>query len=454
MPIQSLHTGYSGLTVAQMGIDTTSNNVANANTEGYARQRIDQRALPTIDKIVGRLGTGVGVDDITAARDLFLDARVRDARAQSAGYNANAELLSRAEGLLGEPDYGIVAGLDDLWNGLEDLSLDPSDAGKRTTVQNQLEVLAGRFNAIAEGMDSLVDDTGTQLTSELKDINLIIDEVAELNGAIQQVVAARSTPNDLIDRRNLLLDQLAEQLGVHVTPLDNHSVRVSLNGLALVDGQSAKHVSWDATNLELLHENGTALRAGGSVGGFQNFIVDDAAAINTQLDQLAIDIHDAMNTRHAAGFVSSGVAGGTLFSYDPLDPARTLASALASIDDLAVSGVDGTPFPIHDGENARFMSELRNEALGGGSPILLESARGLVTDIGSRTAQARSAADANADLQLSAELQRSGATGVNIDEEMVSLIQYQRAYEAAARVITAADEALNTLINRTGIVGR
>ncbi|MCB0990041.1 MAG: flagellar hook-associated protein FlgK [Acidimicrobiales bacterium] len=454
MPIQSLHTGYSGLNVAQIGIDTTSNNVANANTEGYARQRIDQRALPNIDKIVGRLGTGVKVDDITAARDLFLDARVRDARAQTAGYSANAELLARAEGLLGEPDFGIASALDDLWNGLEDLSLDPSDAGKRTTVKNQLEVIAGRFNAIAEGMDDLVADTGTQLTSELKDINLVIDEIAELNGSIQQVIASRSTPNDLIDRRNLLLDELSEKLGVHVTHLDNASVRVSLNGLALVDGQSAKHVSWDASSLQLLHANGSALRAGGSVGGFQSFIVDDAASINTQLDQLAIDIHDAMNTRHAAGFVDSGVAGGALFSYDITDPARTLTSVLASIDDLAVSGVDGTPFPIHDGDNARFMAELRNEALGPGSPILLESARGLVTDIGSRTAQALASADANADLQLSAELQRSGATGVNIDEEMVALIQYQRAYEAAARVITAADEALNTLINRTGLVGR
>ena len=184
MPIQSLHTGYSGLNVAQIGIDTTSNNVANANTEGYARQRIDQRALPNIDKIVGRLGTGVKVDDITAARDLFLDARVRDARAQTAGYSANAELLARAEGLLGEPDFGIASALDDLWNGLEDLSLDPSDAGKRTTVKNQLEVIAGRFNAIAEGMDDLVADTGTQLTSELKDINLVIDEIAGKKGAV------------------------------------------------------------------------------------------------------------------------------------------------------------------------------------------------------------------------------------------------------------------------------
>ncbi|MCP3934275.1 MAG: flagellar hook-associated protein FlgK [Actinomycetia bacterium] len=454
MPIQSLHTGYSGLRVAQIGIDTTSNNVANANTEGYTRQRVDQRQLPTIDIIAGRLGTGVEVEDITGARDLFLDARVRDARSQTAGHTANAELLARAEGLLGDPDYGITAALDDLWNGIEDLSLDPSDAGKRTAVINDLEVVAARFNAIAEGMDDLVADTGTQLTTQLADINLVIDEIAELNGSIQQVIASRSTPNDLLDRRNLLLDTLSEELGVHVTQLDNESVRVSLNGLALVDGQSTRHVSWDATNLELLHESGTTLRAGGSIGGFQNFIVDDAAAINNQLDQLAIDIHDAMNTRHAAGFVDSGVAGGTLYSYDVADPARTLATTIASIDDLAVSAVDATPFPVHNGDNARYMAALRGDPVGAGSKILLESARGLVTEIGGRTAQAQAAAAANADLQLSAELQRSGTTGVNIDEEMVSLITYQRAYEAAARVITAADQALDTLINRTGIVGR
>lgn len=455
MPIQSLHTGYTGLVAGQIGIDTTSNNIANANTEGYTRQRVDQRQAMSRDIIVGRLGTGTTVDDITRARDAFLDDRARAAMAQSESFAVNAEMLSRAESLLAEPDFGITTAMDDLWAGFEDLALDPSDTGRRTAVLNQLEVLTGRFNAVAEGMSKLVDDAGARIMTQLTDANQALAEIADLNKGILRAGATGSSPNDLIDRRDLLLDDVVAQLGARVTQQEDGSVRVSLNGLSLVDGSTAQPLSWDVATNQLLHQSGHAMQAAGEIGGLQMFVTDDVPTIMSQLDQLAIDLHDALNTRHQAGFVDSGVSGGALLSYSPGTPAETLQVVLPDVTQFAVSGVDGTPFPIHDGDNAQSLSRLRDDLFGGGGTAsLLDAARELVAEVGGRTAGSRAAADAQTDLLASAELARGAAHGINLDEEMIELIRYQRAYEAAARVVTAADQALDTLINRTGIVGR
>lgn len=455
MSIQSLQTGYTGLSASQIGIDTTSNNIANANTDGYTRQRVDQRQLHSRDIIVGRIGQGTTVDDITRARDAFLDDRVRSATAQTSSFETNAEMLSRAESLLAEPDFGITSALDDLWAGFEDLSLDPSDTGRRTAVRNQLEVLTGRVNAVADGMSDLVVDAGKRVSTELAQVNDTLAEIAELNGAIARASATGSSPNDLLDRRDVLLDNIVADLGARVTQETSGGLRVSINGLALVDGNVAHALAWNETTAELTHANGLTVQAGGQIGGLQIFIDADVPEIVGQLDQLVIDLHDELNSRHQSGFSAPGTPGGPLLSYTPGDPAGTLSVAIASVDDFALSSVDGTPFPVHNGENAVFLSELRSDLVAGGATAsLLGSARELVAEVGGRTAGARAAARAQSDLQASAELARGAAHGINLDEEMIELIRYQRAYEAAARVITAADQALDTLINRTGIVGR
>ena len=455
MSIQSLRTGYTGLRASQIGLDTASNNVANANTEGYTRRRVDQGQLLSGDSIVGRVGQGTSVDDISRARDAFLDARVRAALSQSAAFDTNAELLTRAESLLAEPDFGITSAMDDLWAGFEDLALDPTDTGRRTSVMNQLDVLTSRINAVSKGMDDLVNDTSARAATDLDSINLSIVEVAQLNAAIVRGGTKASTPNDLYDQRDLVLDSLVEEVGAKVTYQDDGTVRVSLNGMALVDGITPNALSWYITNQTLTHTTGYDLQAGGRFGGLQAFIAQDAPDIINRLDQLTIDVADALNSYHQGGFVDSGVGGGALVSYSALDPAGTISVVLTDIADFALSGIDGTPFPIHNGDNALRLASLRDDQVAaGGADSLLGAARELVSNVGGRTASAKAWARAQGDLAATAELSRTSAHGINIDEELIDLIRYQRAYEAAARVITAADQALDTLINRTGLVGR
>ncbi len=455
MSISSLNTGYSGLAASQLGIDTASHNVANANTDGFTRQRVEQSTNRARDVVVGQVGQGVTVDDITRARDAFLDDRLRGALSSKGKMETSADLLSRAENVLGEPSFGISTALDDLFSSFEDLSLDPTDQGRRIAVLNDLGAVTGRFNGISEGFDALSADASTRVSVTLDSVNALLGEVAEMNGAIVQSSSGGTTPNDLLDRRDKVLDNLSEALGVHVR-LDNRGVaRVSLNGLALVDGTSSNPLSWNPGTQQLLHTTGTPLTAGGSLGGLQSFITTDLPAISTILDNLAIDLADALNTTHAAGFSDSGVPGGALLTFNATNPAGTLAVIVTNPADLAASDTDASPFPVHNGENARRLAELRDAlTASGGTQSLSSATRVFVTDLGGRTSAAQKAATTQSNLHTSAELSRAASHGVNIDEEMIDLIKYQRAYEAAARVITAADQLLDTLINRTGVVGR
>ena len=217
MSIHGLYTGYTGLNASQLGIDTASHNVANANTDGFTRQRVEQSARVPRDMVVGQLGTGVSVDDISRSRDAFLDARLRGALSSQASLQVSADLLGRAEGVLGEPDLGISRALDDLWATFEDLSLDPTDPGRRLGVLASLSATTSRFNAIAESFEALGADTSSRLSTRLDSINALLSEVAELNRTIPASAATGTTPNDLLDSRDLNLDAIAEALGAQVS---------------------------------------------------------------------------------------------------------------------------------------------------------------------------------------------------------------------------------------------
>ncbi|HEC08508.1 MAG TPA: flagellar hook-associated protein FlgK [Acidimicrobiales bacterium] len=455
MSFQALSTGYTGLYSSQIGIDTASNNVSNVNTPGYTRQRVELRPRLSRQLLAGRVGTGVDAFDITRSRDAFLDARVRGAQGSLGALETNADLLERAEKILGEPDFGIGASLNDLWDAFENLSLSPTDKGSRVAVISQLESLSGRINSISKGVDQLQDDTSLKFSVAVDEANSMLQELADLNNAIQRAGTKNGMPNDLLDRRDQLLDKAAQKLGAHIQINGDNSARLTLNGLALVDGAQALSLTYDATTGTLTHSTGFDVQAGGEIGGLQTFLSSDLTAIRTDLNQLVVDLADNVNARNQAGFTAPGVAGGDLLSYSPLNPSGTIAVGVTDPAEIAASSDGGTPFPAHNGENARSLADLRFDTVAAGGTLTLHgAARSFTSAIGAKAAIARQTADAQADLTTSAELSRSASQGVNVDEEMIDLIRYQRAYQASARVITAADQMLDTLINRTGLVGR
>jgi flagellar hook-associated protein 1 FlgK len=257
-----------------------------------------------------------------------------------------------------------------------------------------------------------------------------------------------------LDQRDMLLDDLANIAGVTVTTMDNGAARVSLDGLSLVSDVTVSPLSYDPATHEVRHSAGAVVSVGGELAGFQSYLNAELPAFQTALNTFVRDLADGLNAQHALGFTPAGGAGGALLSYTPGDEAASLAVAVSDHSEIAAAG-SGSPVAEYDGINAEALAALRSALVAdGGTNSLDDSIRSLVSYVGEMTAASSSGARSQAAMTAAAENGRMQAHAVSIDEEMVNLITYQRAYEAAARVMTAVDESLDTLINRTGVVGR
>lgn len=451
----ALHTALSGLRVASLRMDTASHNVSNANTEGYTRQKVDLHTRYPMTTVYGQIGTGVDVTDVSRVRDAFADTRYRNSLSTASSLEVRADVLRRAELATGEPGEGITSELNMLWSSFEDLALDPSDTASRIAVIDQLASLAARVTAVDQGLVALADDSATALSASVDEVNGLLEQVAELNVAIVEASAAPGSPNDLLDQRDQLVDRLAELAGVSVMPNDNGSIRVSIGGVAIVDGAAVSPLSVDAVTHEVLHSSGVALSPGGRVGGYQSVLLGELPDLDAQLDTFASELADAVNAVHAAGYTAGGVPGGPLLSYNPSDPAGTLTVAVSDPAELATAGTPGPPYPEFDASMPEAMARLRTEKVAsGGTRSLAELYKTVITSLGQQTSAAARAWQTQSNLSAAASLTRDGSHGVSIDEEMVEMMEAQRMYEAAARVMTSVDEALDVLINRTGVVGR
>lgn len=447
----TLNTALSALRAAQIGIDTTSHNIANANTVGYTRQRVNFTASDPYTGKVGPMGTGVEVTDIARLRDQFLDVRMQVSNASLGERQVVADLVSRAEALLGEPDAGISSELNELWASFDELSLHPADGAVRRTVMTALDGLAARIRSITAGFDQLSTDVELQLSDTVATANDQLRQLADLNATIASV-ASEGVPNDLLDRRDLLVDGLSRSLGVSARYEANGTVRITLSGSDLVSGSRANALALQPDN-SLVHPSGGTVAAGGEVKGYQDVLGTVLPDILDDLDAFTAELADQLNTQHQAGWSPepqpAGTAGGPLFSVTAGNEARTIALAITDEDELATAG--SSPPDLYDSRNAVALAALRSPDSG---PVLDQVLRGFVTDLGATVASAKRQVNAEQGLNAAAATARRDAHAVSLDEEMVALMTYQRTYQAAARVATTVDQTLDTLVNRLGIVGR
>ncbi len=450
----SLYTAFSGLTAAQAGIDTASHNVANASTPGYTRQRVDLVSRVPYHQRFGLVGQGVDIAGITRTRVAGLDAQVRLSASAQGRLDVLSDLLAGTEAVMGEPNAGITAGMAGLWSSFDELMLDPPNASTRQHVISSLDQLATSIVGVAQKWEIEAVSASNSLSAYVDRTNAMLNNVADLNRQILDAQSLPGQPNDLLDQRDVLMDELANIAGVTVTITDNGAARVSLDGLSLVSDTMVSPLSYDPATHQISHSSGALVAVGGELSGFQSYLQTELPGFEAALNTFARELADALNAQHAAGFAPDGSPGGNLLSYTVGKEAMSLAVAVSHHSEIAAAG-SGAPVAEYDAINAEALSGLRQVlAADGGTVTLDDSLRDVISFVGEMTAAARSGARSQAALTSAAENARMQTHGVSIDEEMVNLITYQRAYEAAARVMTAVDQSLDTLINRTGVVGR
>ena len=469
----SINTALTGLRAAQVGLETSTHNISNANTKGYTRQRVEQASRLPYQSAIGLIGTGVEISAISRSRDSFLDARARASTSEFSYYDGLASLLQRTESISGEPENGVTSTLNEVWASFEDLALDPSDAASRRQVIASLDSMASRVRTVSAQWDILAADTSTRLSITVDEVNDALTRLDQINRVLPASGGSTARPNDMLNERDMLLDKLAGLANVNIAFNSDNTVTISLPS-----GTGPVTLVGPAQAPELLVANpggnvttastGTVVTVGGEIGGMQRFIQQDLPALRRDLGTFVETFTNTLNAQHAAGYRTSddgttSVAGGPLMTYDPAVGLASFKVAITRPDEIATAGAPGAagaPPAIHDGQNAGALAGLRTKAVtttSGGvttTSTLDDRLRGVVVTLGRSVAAATRSADSAEGLMTSSEMARQSIHGVSIDEEMVGVVTYQRALEAASRVMSAIDEMLDVLINRTGVVGR
>lgn len=220
----TLNIGTSGLSSQQKAIDVTSHNIANANTDGYTRQRAIIEATrpydtPSMNNAIGagQMGTGATVSAIQRVRDDFLDYQIRSETSIKGTYDTRDSYLSQVENIFNEPtDTGISSLMGNFFNAWQDLSNNPEGSDARTVVAQQSSTLANALNQTYNQLQSLKQDAQSNLNQQVVDVNSIFNQIDTLNQQIMRVNVSGNQPNDLMDKRDLLLDQLSQNFNINI----------------------------------------------------------------------------------------------------------------------------------------------------------------------------------------------------------------------------------------------
>ncbi|QIK84318.1 flagellar hook-associated protein FlgK [Sanguibacter sp. HDW7] len=471
----TLSTALSSLHTQRAALDVAGQNIANANTVGYTRQRAETSsvsATAAASRFSSGLTVGQGVKVTGVARlgDIFADARVRSSTSLAADLAARATTLTRLESTISEPgDKGLSAQLAQFWAGWQDVANSPGSPAPGQVVLESANILAEGVATGYRAVRTQWDETRAQSVAYVEEVNSAAASLAELNDAIRSVTVSGGNANELMDKRDLLSTQLAELTGATTRLQEDGTVTVSVGGNHLVSGDTAYRINlvgsttlvgaaadgprleWERTSAGPVTLDGGLLA--GNLASLQGersdrsggALAEAAAAYN----KLATQLHDRVNAVHSTGTTTVGTPGGSFFalSVDPGTPAALgLTVAVKDPADIA-AGAPGNG--AYDGSVA---DEIGRIGASADSPDRAWSA--FVVDLGVRTQAAMRSAEVSEQSRQTASLVRLSGSSVDIDEETVNMLAFQRAYQGAARVLTTVDEMLDTLINRTGVVGR
>ncbi len=463
---------FSSLNIAKSGLDAHAkrlsvigDNLANIDTEGYTRRRVDLQ--PVGNEAVGvhsgrAQNAGVSADEVSRLRNEMLSNHARQQSGVAADRGRTVETLQEMEQILGGlDDNGLRARLTEFFNSFDDLANAPEDPAMRSVVLQRAESVANGFTQTADDIDALQRRTTDEMLEQVNTLNDLAGEVAELNQQILTAYGASSQPNALLDRRDLKVDQMAKLADIQVVESAHGQIIVSLDGRHLVNGDSAMtvaaelqtHAALGALGYQyytVVDGQGRDLTIGnGELAATIRSITQLVPDARTELDNMRDDLISQVNTLHAGGAGLDGSTGLDMFE----------AAALATSGGLVVSAdVAGQPEKVAaavagagelDAGTADALAELADSSTG---PVAGYIA--MVTDLAASVNTAEGAAGAADAASALADNLALAAGGVSLDQELTDLISAQRAYEASARMMTAIDEMLQTLINRTGVVGR
>ncbi len=485
-----INAAVRGLASAQTALNTMGHNVANANTEGYSRQRVNVSAavpIPTpgfnTPTRLASLGSGTQINGINRMRDEYLDLQVRRENATLGANEAIAKNVVLIEDVFHEPsETGLASVMNEFFNSWHTLTSNPESPGVRAVVRDQAAALANAFNDASQRLTTQRRELDFQVRNALTDINVFTKQIAQLNDQIAEVQVGGGSANQLLDQRDLALEKMSKLIKVHTVQHEDGKVWVYMNGRALVAGNIQTDLGFQPSDegaySDVTFEGNVVPQAetGAAVGAMLQMrddiigrprfrdaipvLPDSPNGILHRIDTLANQLAQEVNALHRAGSLTDGTVSGKDFFVNMGDPlSSTMGADKISVNPdimdgtagLAQIATGGTPSSgPGDTVTSKLIAALRNKATMSATATFEDDYRNLLAGLGVM-GQSANRTVSNQGEVLNYLFQRKEETsGVNMDEEMADMVRYQHAYQASARALNAFDEILDRIINGLG----
>ena len=469
----ALNSARTSLEVNQKSIEIIGNNISNVNTEGYSRQKAILSTYPAMNFGDFFVGQGVKVSDVSREHDVFIDQQIKQKAVDFGLQDAITRPLSELERVFSITDNNISTDIDNFFDSLQELTADPSDLVQRNNVILQGEVLATSFNNTINELNTINENINDTILSKLDAINSQISEIADLNDRIYSIEINGQMANSARDQRDMVAKQLAQSLGAQTYEDKNGMMSVALpGGMPLVQGNMAMSISSEVSGVNLslkLHAGGVTRdldlsNTGGEFQGLMDIRDNFIPELTADIDKLAYELSVQVNLQHQAGGALDSTTGNLFFSVPPnyvasppgpaptateyadaarqmsvviTDPAKIAAGELATPPDTVAPG---------DNRNALILSNIGDNYLIDGVDNFNSLYGKVAAKVGVESNQNQLSLKGAEDALDQLENFRDGLVGVSLEEEMISLIQFQRGFESSAKFLSTVDEMMTTIL--------
>lgn len=417
--LSTLNTAKSGMNVSQVAIQTTSHNISNINTPGYSRQRVNQSAsspysMPGKNSNfgAGQIGTGAQIDDVTRIRNSFYDYQYRSESHQYGSTSVKYEYFKNIEGIFNEPsDTAISSSLNSFFNSWSELSKDPQSSGVKSVVIENGKYLSNSINSAFKRLESLEEGLDKQSEYIMGEVNSMLSQLDKLEKNIKIIQGSGKSPNDFLDQRDQLLDNLSFKLNIN-----DKDVKATLKKAYDANGK---------VTLDDLTKSG--VKISGELEGALS-MKEEINKYKDGLKQLANTI--TSNVNKAAGQEIFKAKDGELISINPemlQEPEKINVTA-----DIALK-----------------VYELKSEKvnINGKDMTINTFYNSMIQNLGQSSAAVIRDESNQSKLLENIDSSRSSVSGVSLDEEMISLVQLQHTYSANAKVMSTIDSLLDVVVN-------
>lgn len=457
--------GRRGMVLSQTALNTTSHNIANRSTEGYSRQRVELATNPAIDEGRYRIGTGARLAGINRVNNPWLEKQIEQEGSNFSYLESKANALASMENVLNEQNVeGINGAISKFFNSFRELANNPESAVPRTQVRESAQALISTLQSAKRQIDSAAQGVYKNVENKIGEVNAMAKEIANLNEKILNIEITEGQANDERDRRDLLLKKLSETMNISYAedPKTGMINVMAGNTASLVAGTTATSLRTDMSENEgqrIIYDltGGTPFDVteqfkGGAVGASLSVAGPDGiiSQLGQSIDELAYNIANEVNRAHVEGFDRYNQQGQTFFDipHDGTFSIDKMSLNKEILKDVGLIAAASKPNSPGDNNVAHVIQNLQfRSILGDGQYSFDNFYNSKVGEIGLMTQRNQSALESQKNTLDQLKNTRETISGVNLDEEAAKMIEFQKSYEASARMIRVADELFDTVLN-------